>query len=109
MPRFFDADLPAPATFIGLGERGKPAEAVADEAVNELLAFEDAEGAAVDPYSADQLLIPLSLAPGQSEYTVSAVTEHLRTNARTIAAFLDREIRIEEAGSVLGAGRVTIR
>jgi RNA 3'-terminal phosphate cyclase (ATP) len=101
------ADLPAPATFVGLGERGKPAEAVADEAVNELLAYEDADGAAVDPYSADQLLIPLSLAPGRSEYTVSAVTEHLRTNARTIAAFLDREIRIEEADD--GTGRVVVR
>ena len=29
-----------PATFVGLGERGKPSEAVADEAVDQLLAFE---------------------------------------------------------------------
>ena len=34
--------------------------------------------------------------PGRSVYTVAAVTEHLRTNAETIAAFLDRPIRIEE-------------
>ena len=31
-----------PATFVGLGERGKPSEAVADEAVDQLLAFEAA-------------------------------------------------------------------
>jgi len=85
-----------PVTFIGLGERGKPAEAVADAAVDEFLAHDAAPGGAVDPHSADQLLIPLALTPGRSEYTVSAVTEHLRTNARTIRAFLDRAITIEE-------------
>jgi RNA 3'-terminal phosphate cyclase (ATP) len=84
-----------PATFVGLGARGKPAEVVADEAVDELLAFEDAAGA-VDPHSADQLLLPLALAEGRSVYTVAAVTEHLRTNIATIQAFLDRPIRIEE-------------
>jgi RNA 3'-terminal phosphate cyclase (ATP) len=84
-----------PTTFVGLGERGKPAEVVADEAVDELLAFEDFEGA-VDLHSADQLLLPLSLAPGRSEYTVSRVTEHLRTNLQTIQSFLDRPIHIEE-------------
>ena len=48
-----------PATFVGLGERGKPAEAVADEAVDQLLAFQAIEDAAVDPHSADQILLPL--------------------------------------------------
>ncbi len=86
----------APATFVGLGARGKPAEAVADEAVDELLAYLDAGPSCVDPHSADQILVPLSLAPGRSEYTVSAVTEHLRTNAATIRAFLDRTITIDE-------------
>ena len=41
-------------------------------------------------------LTVLALAPGRSEYTVSEVTEHLRTNAATIRAFLDRSITIEE-------------
>ena len=85
-----------PATFVGLGERGKPAEAVADEAVAELLAFEAVEHAAVDPHSADQILLPLAFAQGRSEFTVSEVTEHLRTNAETIRAFLDRTITVEE-------------
>jgi RNA 3'-terminal phosphate cyclase (ATP) len=85
-----------PATFVGLGERGKPAETVADEAVAGLLAFEAVEQAAVDPHSADQILLPLAFAPGRSEFTVSAITEHLRTNAETIRAFLDRSITIVE-------------
>ena len=85
-----------PATFVGLGERGRPSEAVADLAVDQLLAFEAASGAAVDHHSADQILLPLAFAPGRSEFTVSEVTEHLRTNVRTIGAFLDRSITVEE-------------
>ena len=91
-----DGDAP-PATFVGLGARGKPAEVVAEEAVEELLAYHVAPGlGAVDPHSADQLLLPMALAEGRSLYTVTEVTEHLRTNTRTIAAFLDRPIAIEE-------------
>lgn len=86
----------APVTFVGLAERGKPADAVADEAVDELLAHDATQHGAVDPHSADQILIPLALATGESVYTVSEVTEHLRTNARTIQAFLNRRILIEE-------------
>jgi RNA 3'-terminal phosphate cyclase (ATP) len=97
-----------PATFVGLGERGKPSEAVADLAIDELLAFEAVDSAAVDPHSADQILLPLALAPGRSEFTVSAVTEHLRTNADTISAFLDRSITIEEPEGQDQPGRVVI-
>lgn len=95
------------STFVGLGERGKPAEVVAEEAVAELIAYEDAIGAgAVDPHSADQILLPLALAKGRSEYTVTEVTEHLRTNSATIRAFLDREIRIDSPDD--GPGRVVV-
>jgi RNA 3'-terminal phosphate cyclase (ATP) len=90
-----------PLTAVGLGERGKPAEQVADDATEELLSWLDVDGegaratAAVDPHLADQLLLPLALAEGRSVISVVAVTEHLRTNADTIAAFLDRPIRVE--------------
>jgi RNA 3'-terminal phosphate cyclase (ATP) len=85
-----------PATFVGLGERGTLSEAVADLAVDQLLAFEAAIDAAVDLHSADQILLPLAFAPGRSEFTVSEVTEHLQTNVHTIRAFLDRSITVEE-------------
>ncbi|MEJ7639604.1 MAG: RNA 3'-terminal phosphate cyclase, partial [Singulisphaera sp.] len=87
-------------------QRGKPAEAVADEAVDELLAFEDVADGAIDPHSADQVLIPRA-APGPSRYTVSEVTEHLRTNVATIREFLDRTIEVEEPGRGR-PGRVSI-
>ncbi len=86
------------ATFVGLGARGKPASTVAEEAVEELLDYLDAPGAgAVDPHSADQLLLPLAMAKGRSVFTTSRATDHLRTNAQTLRAFLDRPIRIEES------------
>jgi RNA 3'-terminal phosphate cyclase (ATP) len=97
-----------PATFVGLGARGKPSEAVADEAVDQLLAFESVAWAAVDPHSADQVLLPLAFAPGRSDFTVSEVTEHLRTNVDTIGAFLDRSITIEEPEGEGQPGRVVI-
>jgi RNA 3'-terminal phosphate cyclase (ATP) len=82
-------------TCVGLGERGKPAERVADEAVEEFLAY-DALPGALDPHAADQVLLPLSLAPGASVYTTTAITDHLRTHIATIGAFLDRAFRVEE-------------
>lgn len=94
-----------PATFVGLGERGKPAEQVAREAVAEFLAHDDS-GGAIDAHSADQLLLPLALAEGRSLFTVAEVTGHLRTNAETIAAFLDRPIRIDEGED--GPARVVV-
>lgn len=82
-------------TTVGIGERGKPAERVAEDAVAEFLAYQTLPGA-VDPHSADQILLVLALADGRSTYTVTEVTEHLRTHAVTIRAFLDRPIRIDE-------------
>ncbi|WP_152052719.1 RNA 3'-terminal phosphate cyclase [Tautonia marina] len=103
-----DSETP-PSTFVGLGARGKPAEEVAAEAVAELLDHLHAPGqGAVDFHSADQLLLPLALAEGRSLYTVSRVTEHLRTNIRTIAAFLDRRILLEEPDDGDGPGRVIV-
>lgn len=95
------------ATFMGLGERGKLAEVVADEAAGDLLEHHDG-GGAIDAYSADQLLLPLALASGRSEFTISEATEHLRTNVRTINAFLDRTIHVEEPEGEGSPGRVII-
>ena len=96
-----------PATFVGLGKQGKPAEAVADEAVDQLLGHLEAGPTAVDLHSADQILLPLVFAEGRSVFTVAEMTEHLRTNVATILAFLDRSIRIEEAKDGPG-GRVIV-
>ena len=73
-----------------------------------MLAFEAVDQGAVDPHSADQILLPLALAEGRSIYTVSQTTDHLRTNAATIGAFLDRPIMIEEPSTEGQLGRVMV-
>lgn len=99
------ANAPA-CSFVGLGERGKPAERVANEAIDELSAHLDAASGAIDPYSADQVILPLAFAEGESMFTTSSVTDHLTTNIATVRAFVDREIRLERGPE--GGGRVTI-
>ncbi len=83
---------PVPTLFFALGARGKPAERVADEAVEQAIAYLDAGDALVDAHSADQLLLPLALAEGASEYRVAEVTRHLTTNIAVIRRFLERDI-----------------
>ena len=74
------------AGFSALGERGKPAERVADEAVRALVGFHRS-GAAVDEHLADQLLVFAALASGSSRLAVERVTSHLTTNAWVIEQF----------------------
>lgn len=86
----------APATFVALGERGTTAERVADAAIGELLAFVE-RGSAIDPHSADQLLLPAAFAAGPSRFDVTEVTQHTLTNVETIRAFTDARIRVSGA------------
>ncbi|HEY52075.1 MAG TPA: RNA 3'-terminal phosphate cyclase [Caldilineae bacterium] len=80
--------------FTALGRRGKPAERVADEAVDELETYL-ATNAAIDKHLADQLILPLVFAPGHSTFSTAAVTRHLLTNIEVVQAFLDVEIMVE--------------
>ncbi len=100
---------PVPPFFFGLGERGKPAEAVADDAADEAIAFRDAK-CPVDPHSADQLLLPLVFSPDASAYRTSEVTRHLTTNIETVRKFVDRMIEVDgeerDHGTVQVAARL---
>ena len=84
-----------------LGAPGKPAEQVADEAVDQLLSFLETDGC-VDHYLADQLLLPLSLIEGQSEFRTNAITDHLLTNAHMVRQFLPATIEIGEEKAAPG-------
>ncbi|MGE5222292.1 MAG: RNA 3'-terminal phosphate cyclase, partial [Omnitrophica WOR_2 bacterium] len=92
--------------YFALGERGKPAERVADEAVD---AFEAciATEAAIDQYLADQLLLPLAFADGESRLHTAQVTTHLLTNAEIIHLFTPAKITIE--GNLGEPGWVTLQ
>jgi len=91
--------------FTALGERGKPAERVADECVDALEAFLTTE-AVVDHFMADQLLIPLALALTPSQIYTSQVTRHLLTNAEVICSFLKAQIDVQ--GELGKPGQVKI-
>jgi RNA 3'-terminal phosphate cyclase (ATP) len=95
----------APAAFFGLGARGKPAERVADEAAEQLIEHLSRDGA-LDPHAADQLVLPLALAPGASSFTTTRVTDHLVTHVAVLRQFLDRYIEL--SGRIGEPGRVTI-
>lgn len=82
------------AGFSSLGERGKPAERVADETCDQVFAYLRGEGVA-DPHLADQVLLPMAIAPGSSSVATTAVTEHLLTNGWVIDQFLPGRIKIE--------------
>jgi RNA 3'-phosphate cyclase len=86
---------PVATLFFALGARGKPAERVADEAVEQVVAYLETGDTRVDAHSADQLVLPLALAEGTSEYRVAQVTRHLTTNIAVIRRFLDRDIVCE--------------
>jgi RNA 3'-terminal phosphate cyclase (ATP) len=93
------------AGFSALGERGKRAEAVGEDAATEFLAYHKTDSA-LDPHMADQIVIYLALAGGESAFTTSKITGHLLTNLWLIKNFLDINYHVEgERGQ---PGRVTV-
>jgi RNA 3'-terminal phosphate cyclase (ATP) len=97
---------PAPSLFFALGERGKPAERVADDAVDQVEKFVNAELMGVDEHSADQLILPLALAAKPSRFPVAAVSSHLLTNVDVVRRFIDRGICVD--GELGKPGRVMV-
>jgi RNA 3'-terminal phosphate cyclase (ATP) len=91
--------------FTSLGERGKPMERVAAEALRDFQKW-FASGAAVDEHLGDQLVLPAALVQGRSSWHTSEVTEHLRTVLQIAQRFQEIEYEIEERPD--GAGVVTL-
>ena len=85
--------------FCGFGERGVPAEAVAEKAANEALRYL-ASGAPVGEHLADQLLLPMVLAKGGAFVTLP-LSLHATTNLDVIEAFTGRRPRVVPAGETV--------
>lgn len=92
-------------SYTSLGERGVPAERVASSSAKRLCDYVDS-GAAVDRFIADQLILPLAFARGESFFTCEQVTEHLLTNAQVVEMFLP--VRVEVSGEVGHPGQVRV-
>jgi RNA 3'-terminal phosphate cyclase (ATP) len=84
------------AGFSAVGRPGLPAEHIADSVIAELVAFR-ASGAAVDYHLADQLLLPMSLAHGQSSFTTERLTRHTTTQATLLQQWLGVTITLSAA------------
>ncbi|MFL6193037.1 MAG: RNA 3'-terminal phosphate cyclase [Thermoanaerobaculia bacterium] len=91
--------------FAGFGERGVPAEQVADRALGEMRRYLEA-GVPVGEHLADQLLLPLALA-GSGAFATVPLSLHARTQIELIPRFLDVRITAEEgeARSVVRIGK----
>lgn len=79
-----------------IGERGKRAEEVGQEAASRFI--ESAlSGVAVDPFLADMLVLPLCLAKGRSAYRTARATGHLHTNLAVASAVTGCRFEIKPA------------
>lgn len=86
------------AGFTAYGRKGLPAERVAEAACRDLLRF-DRSNAAIDMHLADQMILPLALADGMSQFKTCRVTQHLRTNMWVVEQFA--QARFEVAGKTV--------
>ena len=80
-----------------IGELGKRAEAVGNEAAMRFLDSTLAQ-ATVDPFLADMLVLPLALSKGRSRYRVGRVTQHLLTNLHVVSQMIGCKYSIEQQG-----------
>jgi RNA 3'-terminal phosphate cyclase (ATP) len=78
-----------------IGELGKRAEAVGNEAAMRFLDSTLAQ-ATVDPFLADMLVLPLALSKGRSRYRVARVTQHLLINLHVVSQIVGCKYSIEQ-------------
>ncbi|ABE43422.1 RNA 3'-terminal phosphate cyclase [Polaromonas sp. JS666] len=91
--------------FAAYGDKGIGAEQVARRVLQEVRDYQT-HRAPVGPHLADQLMIPMALASLQGRvgrYWATELTEHTRTNARTIETFLPVKFSCEplDGGTVI--------
>lgn len=89
------------AGFSRLGEKGKPAEIVAEEACQDLIDFAG-KNVGIGHNLADQLIPYLCLTREKFSMEVSALTTHLLTNLWVISRFLNVKITIKGAQGLPG-------
>lgn len=93
------------AGFSALGERGKPAEQVAEDVCAKLLEHHQSCGS-VEEHLADQLVLPCALADGDSVFRVDPMTRHLSTNAWVVERFGIAEVELISTSATAGLVRV---
>jgi len=97
-PDEIDARNPIRLGADSLGERGKKAEIVGEEAAKKLSAEIESKAPA-DMHLADQLLQFLALAGGKIK--ASKITNHTKTNIYTIEKFLGKTFEIDASNNII--------
>lgn len=98
---FLEADYEnIKAGFSALGKRGKPAEEVADEVCRAFGYFNKTK-ATVDSHLADQLILYMALAHGESVFATDKITGHLMTNIDVIAKFIPLSFELDRGTGVV--------
>ena len=87
-------------TFTGFGERGLPAERVAEETVGAAKTYLDAD-VPVGKLLADQLIVPFAIAASRasrenfrSSFKTLPLSSHTATNIEVVKRFLDVDVRV---------------
>jgi RNA 3'-terminal phosphate cyclase (ATP) len=93
------------AGFSSLGERGKRAELVGEEAAKNFLNYYSTS-ACLDHHMADQIVLYLSIAKEESSFTTSEISNHLLTNLWVIEKLSDARYEVE--GEMGKPGKITI-
>jgi RNA 3'-terminal phosphate cyclase (ATP) len=88
-----------------IGERGKPAERVGDEAACKLLKEFDSN-AGLDRHMGDIIIPYLAVAEGRSEIEVAAITTHTLTNVMVSEILAGVKFQVE--GSLNEPGRISV-
>lgn len=96
----------AVAGFTALGERGKRAEAVGEEAATEFIKYYSTN-AAFDRHLPDQIVLYLTMPAEESIFTTSCITQHLLTNLWVIGLF--HKFHYSTDGAIGKPGIVKIR
>ena len=89
-----------------IGERGKPAELVGEEAAIKLLS-EIESRASVDRHMGDILIPYMAVAEGRSEFSVSQITMHTLTNIKV--AELVAGVKFDLQGDLKKPGRISVQ
>ena len=84
------------AGFSALGEQGKPAEKVGEEAAKMFLDYHQSQKA-LEPHLADQIILYLAASHQPFSFTTSRISNHLRTHIWLLEQFLELKININEA------------
>jgi RNA 3'-terminal phosphate cyclase (ATP) len=89
-----------------IGERGKPAERVGEEAALKLLSEIESK-APVDRHLGDILIPYMTVAEGRSEISVSQITMHTLTNIRV--AEIVAGVKFDMQGELKKQGRIAVQ